>query len=693
MAEGGKGEELPDYGEDWTHIESSDAEKLKLLLPPMNYSVFNKDGVNIDFVEPVANTADTNLEVSDDPAAADTSLEVSDDPTDSANLLSTSTDELAASLPSKDLPASNNQTETTSTFDKDASKGPTMLLQGNEKPTECIIQGHEDCTVTTQDYVQPPTLFEVSSEGGTCSLKDLNVTIKIPQGAVPPGVKAYFRVAVCLGSGQSVYPAGAIPISAVFLLQMTNGVELQEPVRISLPHFLSDPAKVGEMGVMKAPHDESGPPKFIEQPCKVTPVDGHEIATFSIQHFCYLQLYTKAKSEEALEFRYCICPVLPLFSNMPLGTPFFMYFCLTYFDPTFLMALDSQCETVPRLKNHRVDKDRIIQFTASHSLRVSTVKYKVNKPQRNSGWQWDVSYTALDMPLHPSEHTDNGFKYLFNSFLYPPSYKLEVCGSGSKTNTDMVVVTFRDCSGKKIEIAVPLPSYTPGPKEPEKLSPEYIVFKLCSTKLIQIIKIVAVTFGDALWSADLIPSDVLDCTREMTHAVEKAQKLVYTIRDSIEHRPSKYHDFVKVLKDNNESWAINALSTLDKCYSDLKGKYISEVLEHHRTTLIVEINPILGRVINRLWRLCIVRVPDSRKSAQDVITILGDELKCKPWLFKNACIALGIGGLKKDTIKTIQVTVCKRFPKALKETQVLDGSGGRRELMVENTPKRTLTMP
>ncbi len=39
------------------------------------------------------------------------------------------------------------------------------------------------------------------------------------------------------------------------------------------------------------------------------------------------------------------------------------------------------------------------------------------------------------------------------------------------------------------------------------------------------------------------------------------------------------------------------------------------------------------------------------------------------------------------------VTVCKRFPKALKETQVLDGSGGRRELMVENTPKRTLTMP
>ncbi len=43
-----------------------------------------------------------------------------------------------------------DQTETTSTFDKDASKGPTMLLQGNEKPTECIIQAHEDCTVTTQ---------------------------------------------------------------------------------------------------------------------------------------------------------------------------------------------------------------------------------------------------------------------------------------------------------------------------------------------------------------------------------------------------------------------------------------------------------------------------------------------------------------------------------------------------------------
>ena len=196
--------------------------------------------------------------------------------------------------------------------------------------------------------------------------------------------------------------------------------------------------------------------------------------------------------------------------------------------------------------------------------------------------------------------------------------------------------------------------FTSGPKEPEELSPEYIVFRLCSTTLIQIIKIVAVTFGDALWSAGLIPSDVLDCTREMRHAVEKAQKLVYTIRDSIEHRPSKYHDFVKVLEDNNEPWSIDALGTLHKCYSDLKGKYISEVLEDHRTTLIVEINPILGRVINRLWTLSIVRVPDSRKSAQDVITILGDELKCKPWLFKDACIALGKGGLKEDTIKTIQ---------------------------------------
>ncbi len=180
------------------------------------------------------------------------------------------------------------------------------------------------------------------------------------------------------------------------------------------------------------------------------------------------------------------------------------------------------------------------------------------------------------------------------------------------------------------------------------------MFRLCSRMLIQKIKIVVVTFGDALWSAGLIPRDVLECTQEMTHSVEKAQKLVYTIRDSIEHRPSKYHDFINVLEENNEPWTIDALGTLHKCHSDHKGEYISEVLEDHRRTLIVEINPILGRVINRLWALSIVRVPDSRKSAQDVITILGDELKYKPWLFKDACIALSKGGLKEDTIKTIQ---------------------------------------
>ncbi len=52
---------------------------------------------------------DDDNTVADSALSTDTSLEVSDDPTDSANLLSTSTDELAASLPSKDLPASNSK--------------------------------------------------------------------------------------------------------------------------------------------------------------------------------------------------------------------------------------------------------------------------------------------------------------------------------------------------------------------------------------------------------------------------------------------------------------------------------------------------------------------------------------------------------------------------------------------------------
>ncbi len=184
--------------------------------------------------------------------------------------------------------------------------------------------------------MQTPTKFEVSSEGGEFFLEGLNVTTKFPQGAVPPDVKISLRLGACLGSGESVYPVGLTPISPVVTLQITKGVELLEPVEIFLPHFLSDPAKVDEMGVMKAPHDE--PANFTKLACKVTPVgDRQKIATFSsVHHFGYLQLYAKVKSEEDLKFRYCICPVLPLYPNMPLDTPFFLYFCLTYSDTTFL---------------------------------------------------------------------------------------------------------------------------------------------------------------------------------------------------------------------------------------------------------------------------------------------------------------------------------------------------------------------
>ncbi len=181
------------------------------------------------------------------------------------------------------------------------------------------------------------------------------------------------------------------------------------------------------------------------------------------------------------------------------------------------------------------------------------------------------------------------------------------------------------------------------------------MFRKCYVMLVRYIKTVLATLIDALWAEKLIPRSVVDYTRDRAYSdQEKAQKLVDTIADFIEHDPTKYYLFINVLEEN-EQWAIAAhvISKLHKCYRELKGEYISEVVDAHKNTLIVEINPIVDRVIYFLFGLGILN-SEAEKSAQDVVTLLSHKLKCKPWLFKDACTALGKGGLNKDTIKTIK---------------------------------------
>ncbi len=71
-----------------------------------------------------------------------------------------------------------------------------------------------------------------------------------------------------------------------------------------------------------------------------------------------------------------------------------------------------------------------------------------------------VFFQAPGRDLHPSNYTRTDLEYLANSFEYPPSHKLEVCGSGMRAKRDKIVVSFRNCSASKI--AVPLPPYAPG---------------------------------------------------------------------------------------------------------------------------------------------------------------------------------------------------------------------------------------
>ena len=264
--------------------------------------------------------------------------------------------------------------------------------------------------------MQAPINFTVTPEGVRISY--LNVSVCVPQGAFPR--KSTLEIAACLSVGPSQCPQGIIPISAVFKIHPTTKLVLRKPIVVTLPHLLSDTTKLSEglkLGVLKATRNKAGHYVFEKLDTRVELL-GDKVR-FTLEHFCYLKLYAEVKPEETLEFKYCICPVIPDFSKISFDGPARLYYCLTYFDHIFLkvssytqcmlympvttscvlQALEDQCEKVPRLAGlgYHIDYDMMKEFSAPHSLTVDDLSPISSRPKSSGSWEWETLHKVIQI--------------------------------------------------------------------------------------------------------------------------------------------------------------------------------------------------------------------------------------------------------------------------------------------------------
>ena len=149
------------------------------------------------------------------------------------------------------------------------------------------------------------------------TIKDHDITLKIPEGAVPTGKKIQFEVAVAM-YGPFKFEKDTQPISPIIWLCFDEGVTLNKPFHVILPHFLTgltyERAQYHHVIFAKAPHSkhsiEDGQMKYSFQSCDSEPYfascEGRNFGVLVTNHTCFYCLQAKKTPELAKDAGYCL---------------------------------------------------------------------------------------------------------------------------------------------------------------------------------------------------------------------------------------------------------------------------------------------------------------------------------------------------------------------------------------------------
>ena len=164
------------------------------------------------------------------------------------------------------------------------------------------------------------TILECDHHSQEYTIQDHDITLRIPEGAVPTGEKIQFEIAVAM-YGHFKFEKDTQPISPILWLCFEEGVTLNKPFHVILPHFLTgltyEEAQYHQIVFAKAPHNkysiEDGQMKYNFQPCDSEPYfascGGRNFGVLVTNHTCFYCLQANKTPELAMDAGYCLARI------------------------------------------------------------------------------------------------------------------------------------------------------------------------------------------------------------------------------------------------------------------------------------------------------------------------------------------------------------------------------------------------
>ena len=186
-------------------------------------------------------------------------------------------------------------------------------------------------------FIDPVEVVHCDASGGVYYNPIHGVTLRIPEGAVPPGMELEISIGVCL-YGNFSFPEGLSPVSAIVWLCTQNRSDFHflKPVEVIVPHFLdcqsAEDAKSLEICFLKTSHQPTAAEGFQFLPSDglmdFTSLAGRGI--LHTRHFCYDCIAANISDDQLKKERFSITCAVP----HPIASWSTMYFYVTYDIPT-----------------------------------------------------------------------------------------------------------------------------------------------------------------------------------------------------------------------------------------------------------------------------------------------------------------------------------------------------------------------
>ena len=281
------------------------------------------------------------------------------------------------------------------------------------------------------------------------------LTIQIPSGAIPVGMKLEISMGVLL-HGNFNFPADLSPVSAIIWLCTENpDFVFLEQIKVSIPHCMECKGNVEaarlQMKFMKASHFRSSADSFKFDLADGVPDFDTDTSKgiLHTRHLCLLCIVAGTSPEYLQSRRFCISCAHPYPS---ITAPAVILFFVTYFLKTCLKHMHSK---LPR--GYQITHRRIFHFQ-SQSDSISG----------DSECQCSETFVV---PLQPSTiarerldfwklHREGELELMEDNDLYPPRMTLEIAELPSVMR--VIKVTFKGTreTEKETMIAIKVPSKT-----------------------------------------------------------------------------------------------------------------------------------------------------------------------------------------------------------------------------------------